>query len=70
MYSSANALDQRTLESIKEQLGVIAPVFTPIPRATAIAVASEYGMPLGLSSKKQRSTLDIFDEISIALEAL
>jgi chromosome partitioning protein len=70
MYSSANALDQRTLESIKEQLGAIAPVFAPIPRATAIAEASEYGMPLGLSSKKQRSTIEIFDEIATALEAL
>jgi chromosome partitioning protein len=70
MFSSANALDQRTLESIKEQLGVIAPVFTPIPRATAIAEAAEYGMPLGLSPKKQKSILDIFDEIAAAMEAL
>jgi chromosome partitioning protein len=70
MYSAANALDQRTLESIKEQLGSIAPVFTPIPRATAIAEAAEYGMPLGLSPKKQRSLLEIFDEIAAAMEAL
>jgi chromosome partitioning protein len=70
MYSAANALDQRTLESIKEQLGSIASVFTPIPRATAIAEAAEYGMPLGLSPKKQRSLLEIFDEIAAAMEAL
>jgi chromosome partitioning protein len=70
MYSSANALDQRTLESIKEQLGKIAPVFTPIPRATAIAEAAEYGMPMGLSPKKQKSILEIFDEIAAELEAL
>lgn len=70
MYSSANALDQRTLESIKEQLVGIAPVFTPIPRATAIAEAAEYGMPMGLSPKKQRSILEIFDEIAAELEAL
>jgi chromosome partitioning protein len=45
-------------------------VFTPIPRATAIAEAAEYGMPLGLSPKKQRSLLEIFDEIAAAMEAL
>jgi chromosome partitioning protein len=33
-------------------------------------VAAEYGMPLSISPKKQRSILDIFDEIAAAMEAL
>ncbi len=70
MFSSANALDQRTLEAITEQLAAIAPVFTPIPRATALAEASEFGKPLALSPKKNSAVLAILDEIVTALEQL
>lgn len=70
MYSSANALDQRTLETIIEQLSPIAQVFSPIPRATALAEASEYGKPLATSPKKNSAILEIFDEITTALEEL
>jgi chromosome partitioning protein len=52
MFSTSNALDQRTLQAITEQLAPIAPVFSPLPRATALAEASEYGKPLALSPKK------------------
>lgn len=70
MFSSANALDQRTLETIIEQLSPIAQVFSPIPRATALAEASEYGKPLATSPKKNSSIIEIFEEITIALEKL
>lgn len=70
MYSPGNALDQRTLEAITEQLAAIAPIFTPIPRATALAEASEFGKPLALSPKKNLSVLAILNEIVIVLEQL
>lgn len=70
MFSSANALDQRTLETIIEQLSPIARVFSPIPRATALAEASEYGKPLAISPKKNLAILEIFEEIAIAIEKL
>ncbi len=70
MYSASNSLDQRTLESIREQLSSLATVFRPLPRATAIAEASEYGKPLALCSSKSSSILGIFDEIAEAMEAL
>lgn len=70
MFSSGNALDQRTLEAITEQLVTIAPIFTPIPRATALAEASEFGKPLALSPKKNSAVLAILDEIVTALEQL
>jgi chromosome partitioning protein len=70
MYSAGNALDQRTLQAITEQLAVIAPVFTPIPRATALAEASEFGKPLALSPKKNPTVLALVDEIVTALEQL
>ncbi len=70
MFSSANALDQRTLDTIVEQLSPIAQVFSPIPRATALAEASEYGKPLATSPKKNSAIIEIFDEIATALEKL
>lgn len=70
MYSPSNALDQRTLEAITEQLASLGTVFTPIPRATAIAEASEYGKPLALSPKKNSTVLAVFDEIAMAMEQL
>jgi len=70
MYSSGNALDQRTLEAITEQLAPIGPIFTPIPRATALAEASEFGKPLALSPKRNVAVLAILDEIVTVLEQL
>ncbi|CAA9574020.1 Chromosome (plasmid) partitioning protein ParA [uncultured Synechococcales cyanobacterium] len=70
MYSSGNALDQRTLEAITEQLSPIGRVFTPLPRATALAEASEYGKPLASSPKKNSAVLAVFDEIATAMEHL
>ena len=70
MYSPGNALDQRTLEAITEQLAPLGKVFTPIPRATALAEASEYGRPLALSPKKNPAVIAIFDEIAISMEQL
>ncbi len=70
MYSANNSLDQRTLESIGEQLSSIGKIFTPLPRATAVAEAAEYGKPLALCPQKNSAILRIFDEIAIAMEVL
>ncbi|MCY7320390.1 MAG: AAA family ATPase [Phormidesmis sp. CAN_BIN36] len=70
MYSPSNALDQRTLEAITDQLAPLGRIFTPISRATALAEASEYGKPLALSPKKNVSVLAVFDEIAIAMEQI
>lgn len=70
MYSPSNALDQRTLAAITEQLAPLGRIFTPISRATALAEASEYGKPLALSPKKNVSVLAVFDEIAIAMEQI
>ena len=70
MYSANNSLDQRTLESICEQLSSIGKIFAPLPRATAVAEAAEYGKPLALCPQKNSAILRIFDEIAIAMEVL
>jgi chromosome partitioning protein len=57
MYSASNSLDQRTLQSISEQLKNLAPVFPPLPRAPAVAEAAEYGKPLAMSPNKHQAIL-------------
>jgi chromosome partitioning protein len=70
MYSASNSLDQRTLQSISEQLSNLAPVFSPLPRATAVAEAAEYGKPLALCPNKHQAILRLFDEIAVFLEEM
>lgn len=70
MYSANNSLDQRTLQSIQEQLSSLAPIFPPLPRATAVAEAAEYGKPLALCPNKNQAVLRIFDEVAQAMESM
>jgi chromosome partitioning protein len=70
MYQSSTSLDNRTLESIQEQLGEIATIFPPIPRATAVAEAAEEGKPLALCANKHKPTLELFDQLAIAMEKI
>lgn len=70
MYSANNSMDQRTLQSIREQLSSIGAIFPPLPRATALAEAAEYGKPLALCPNKNQAVLHLFDEIAIALEKM
>ncbi len=70
MYSASNSLDQRTLQSISEQLSSLAPVFPPLPRATAVAEAAEYGKPLALCPNKNQALLRLFDQIAQAMEEM
>jgi chromosome partitioning protein len=70
MYSVGNSLDQRTLQSMGEQLSTLASVFPPLPRATALAEAAEYGKPLAMSPNKHQAILNLFDEIAVFLEEM
>ena len=70
MYQVSTSLDNRTLESINEQLSEIAAIFPPLPRATAVAEAAEFGKPLALCSNKHKPTLRLFDQLAIAMEKL
>ena len=70
MYSASNSLDQRTLQSIQEQLSTLGTIFPPLPRATSVASAAEYGKPLALCPNKNQAILRIFDEIAQAMEVL
>ena len=70
MYQVSNSLDNRTLKSIQEQLETIATVFPPMPRATAVAEAAEMGKPLALCPNKHKPTLELFNQLAIALEEL
>ena len=70
MYQASTSLDNRTLESINEQLAEIAMIFPPFPRATAVAEAAEEGKPLALCSNKHKKILNLFDFIACEIEKL
>jgi chromosome partitioning protein len=70
MYSASNSLDQRTLQSMGEQLSSLASIFPPLARATALAEAAEYGKPLAMSPNKHQAILSLFDEIAVFLEEM
>ncbi len=70
MYQASTSLDNRTLESISEQLSEIATIFPPLPRATAVAEAAEMGKPLALCSNKHKVTLRLLDQLAAAMEKL
>ena len=70
MFSVSNSLDKQTLQSLQEQLTQLAPVFPPMPRATAIAEAAAYGKPLALCPNKHALTLQLFEQLAIAMEQL
>lgn len=68
-YAAANSQDQRTLKAISEQFSPIAPVFDPIPRATAFVDASEQQIPLALYDPKH-PVLKILDKLAKHMEQL
>lgn len=70
MYQASNSLDNRTLESISEQLADVATIFPPMPRATAVAEAAEGGKPLALCTNKHKPTLELFDSLALAMEKM
>lgn len=68
-YDARNSQDTRTLDAIHQQLSSSGRVFSPIPRSTVFADASEQQMPLALYSPKHPS-LSILDDIARMLEDL
>lgn len=68
-YAASNSQDQRTLKAISEQFSNIAPVYGPIPRATAFVDASEQQVPLALYEPKH-PVLKVLDKIAEKMEKL
>ncbi len=64
--------NKQFLELIQKQLSGIAPVFAPLPQATAIASASKERKPVALcsSGSKSEHILDWFEQLTDALERL
>ncbi len=67
-YLKSNKTEQRVLELIEEQLKAVAPILPPLPRATAIAEATEYGMPFALTPKKTKGIINLFDSYAQHLQ--
>lgn len=71
IYAAANIHDQNKLQDIKEQLSAIAPILSPIPRATAIAEASGEGKPLALCSVgRNKPIVALFEQLAAFIEEL
>ncbi len=69
-FSKINKTEQRVLELLHEQLSVVAPIFSPLPRTTAIAEATEYGQPFALTPKSSKAIKNLFDEYTTQIESL
>lgn len=67
MYDARNAQDRMSLEALRQRLSDLAPVTTPIPRATAVADAAAAHEPLAVYSPKH-PILAVFDSIAHLLE--
>lgn len=68
-YATANSQDRRILEGIREQFASVAPVFDPVPRATAFADAAEQGVPLAVYDPRH-AAVKVLDRIAAQLEKL
>lgn len=66
-YAASNSQDQRTLKAISEQFANIAPVYDPIPRATAFVDASEQQVPLALYDPKH-PVLKVLEQLAKKME--
>jgi chromosome partitioning protein len=69
IYAASNAQDKSILGAIQEQLGAIATVFPPVPRATAFADASMEHSPLARYSPSHPA-VKVLETIATELEAL
>jgi chromosome partitioning protein len=69
-YSRNNKTEQRVLELLREQLVKIAPIFSPLPRTTGIAEATEYGKPFALTPKSNSTIINLFDEYTSQIESI
>lgn len=69
MYDQRNSHDERTLAAIQQQLTPVAKVFSPIPRTTTFADASEENLPLVLFDNKHPA-LEPIKVLSEQLESL
>lgn len=63
LYASGTTQHERGLAGIKDQLGMVARVFNPIPRRIDFANSSEEHKPLALYNPKH-SALEVLDDIA------
>lgn len=74
MYGSGRTMDQQTLETIKTQLSSIAPVFAPLPSATALPESSQNRKPFIEYIKKKTENnqvvINVFEELATSMEKL
>ncbi|MBD1853185.1 ParA family protein [Cyanobacteria bacterium FACHB-502] len=68
IYNNASQ-DKAILDALREQLSHLAPVFSPIPRATAFADAAMARQPLAVYAPKHPS-LKVLNEIAQGMEDL
>lgn len=68
-YAASNSQDQRTFKAISEQFSPVAPVYDPIPRATAFVDASEQQLPLALYDPKH-PVLKVLEQLAKKMEQL
>lgn len=69
LYDRRTLQDYRMLNGIKEQLGQVAPIYEPVPRAVAFADATEARLPLALY-KPNHPVVRILDSIAQKLISL
>lgn len=69
IYAATNAQDKAILGAIQEQMGTIAPVYPPVPRATAFADASMEHMPLKVFNSGH-AAVKVLESIVDGLEGL
>lgn len=68
-YAATNSQDKRTLQAISEQFSPVAPVYKPIPRATAFVDASEKQIPLAIYEPRN-PVVKILNNLAIQMEKL
>lgn len=67
VFARSNAQDKSILGALHEQLGHVAPILEPIPRATAFADASMERLPLALFDSRHAAN-KILDSIAATIE--
>ena len=69
IFAARTVQDESTLEALRQQMGAITTVYSPIPRSTAFADASKEHLPLA-DYNPRHPAVAILDEIAKGLEKL
>ena len=69
IFAARTVQDESTLEALRQQMGSITTVYSPLPRSTAFADASKEHLPLA-NYNPRHPAVAILDEIAKGLEKL